>query len=996
MPFSPAQLSNAELVEENRLPACSDHHWYKTPQEWEGRNSSYEWSLNGLWKFSYAHNPSQVIPGFESPTFDCAGWDDMRVPGHIQLQGYDIPQYVNTQYPWDGNQDVHEGQAPTSFNPVACYVKTFVPPSLGEGERLVVEFAGAESALAVWLNGTYIGYATDTFTPSRFDLTDALVPGENKLAVQVFKWWAGSWLEDQDFYRFSGLFRDVTLKVIPSAHVQDIHVRTDCAEDFSTAHINVATTLHGRGSVSVTLEGIGKLEQVSPGYFTITIPQPRLWSPEDPYLYQLLFTVRDEAGEITEFIPQSVGIRRFGIEDGLLKLNGKRVVFNGVNRHEFGLNGRVMTREQTEADLRALKKTNINAIRTSHYPNNSFFYELADQYGFYVIDEMNLESHGLWDQVRFFQRPVEEAVPGDDPRWLPTLMDRAANMFERDKNHPSIVMWSCGNESFGGTDILAVADYFREVDNRPVHYEGVHWDPRYPETTDVVSQMYTPAAEVEEFLKTHRNKPMILCEYAHAMGNSFGAVDRYVDLAYREPLFQGGFIWDFADQAIKLKDRYGQEFFGYGGDCGESPHDGDFCGNGIFFADHSPTPRIQEVKYLYQGLITTIGSESFTVENRFLFTSSRDFECRVTLAREGVALDNSIVPTDVGPGQTHTYALPLSIPSNAGEYTITVSFHLRQGTPWADTGYEIAAEQAVFEVGNRQPVKATGSPEIIVGTHNIGVRGKHFHILFSRLHGGLASYKWAGKELFNSPPVPNFWHAPTSNETAWKAPAEDGQWLLASRYAIHTPSLDNPRVSQEDNKVCIAFTYDLPTTPPSSCTTEYRVDGDGRVEATIDVIPGEGLGDMPEFGMLFTSSADLDQFRWYGEGPDECYVDRRGGARLGIYQSTVAEQFTPYLVPQECGNHTGVRWAEVTDTNGIGIRFEGHPTMEFSALPWSPFEIENSTHAHKLPPIHHTYMRPALMRRGVAGDDTWGARPHPEFLLPTGKLSFTFAFQGIG
>ena len=996
MTFDPARLSDPRFFAEGRLPAHSDHRWFATAEEAAAGASSYEHCLNGLWKFHYAKNPQSVIPGFEQPEYDCASWDDIPVPAHIQLQGYDRPQYANVQYPWDGHEEVQIGAAPQHFNPVGSYVTHFeFDQPLADGERLAVKFHGAESAIAVWLNGVYVGYAADSFTPSEFDLTDALRPGSNKLAAQVFKWNAGSWLEDQDFYRFSGIFRDVQLLRRPAAHVEDLRVQVELEDDFGAA--DVVVTTRGVGDIQMRLEGVGDLEVDDDGAWRIRVDRPRLWSAEDPYLYRLTVEVRDATGVLTEVIPQRVGIRRFGIEDGVLRINGARLVFTGVNRHEFGLQGRVMTRERTAADLALMKANNINAVRTSHYPNNSFFYELADEYGLYVIDEMNLESHGLWDRIRYLGADVSEAVPGDKPEWLDLLLDRAASMLERDKNHPSVVMWSCGNESFGGTDILAVADWFREHDARPVHYEGVHWDPRYPQTTDVVSQMYTPAAEIEAYLAEHRDKPFILCEYAHAMGNSFGAVDKYMDLAYREPLFQGGFIWDFADQAIALTDRFGVPFFGYGGDCGEAPHDGEFCGNGILFADHSPTPRMQEVKYLYQGFATVITRQDFTVTNRMLFTSTAAYRCVVTVAQEGRVLDSAEVATDVAPGASGTFPLPFEVPAGPGEYAVEVSYRLRADTNWASAGDEVGWEQAVF--GAWEPARLSAAPPRLVrGIHNIGVHGEHFEVLFSRLFGGLQSYRFGmtsdgGSELLREIPKPNFWHAPTSNERGWGAPTTDGMWLLASRYAVADPM---PQVEQLADSVRVTFSYALPTVPESACAVTYRVYGSGRVEVTERLTPGEGVADIPEFGLLLKTDASYDRLTWYGDGPDECYVDRRRGARLGVYSAAVAEMLTGYLRPQEAGNRTGVRWATVTDSRGAGLRFECATGMEFSALPASPFEVENALHHTELPPRHFTWLRPALMRRGVGGDDSWGAWTHAEYLLPAGReLEFTFAFQGL-
>ena len=1000
--FDYAKIADPTFFCQNRRPAHSSHRWYASPAEAESGHSSFEQNLNGVWKFHYAKNLDMMVAGFESPSYDCDSWDDIRVPAHIQLQGYDRPQYCNVQYPWDGYEQIEPGQLPQRYNPVGSYVKMFsLERPLAAGERLSVVFHGAESAIAVWLNGVYIGYSCDSFTPSEFDLTKALVEGENKLAVQVFRFSGASWIEDQDFYRFSGIFRDVILYRRPATHAEDISIASTLSDDFTQASVRVHVKLDGPGTATVSL-GDTKIALDGDGDAQLPIAGPRLWSAEDPYLYRLVVDVCNSDGTPAELVPLEVGVRRFGIEDGLLKINGRRVVLKGVNRHEFGLAGRVMSPQQTEADIRLMKANGINAVRTSHYPNNTFFYDLADRYGLYVVDEMNLESHGLWDAVVRGRRPASQAVPGDLPEWLPVVLDRAQSMFERDKNHPSVVMWSLGNESFGGKNLAAVADWFRQADpSRPVHYEGIHWDRRYPQTSDVESQMYTPAAQVEEFLKTHRDKPFIMCEYAHAMGNSFGAVDKYTELAYREPLFQGGFIWDFADQAILRKDRYGQPFFAYGGDCGDAPSDYEFCGDGILFADHTPSPKMQEVKYLYQDFRIRIDRDQVRVENRHLFTDSSVFDCVVSLAEQDVVLARQTVATAIAPGCAASFPLPLRLPETPGEYLVEVSFRLRTPTAWAGAGHEVAFEQAVFRVeapaGAVSPTRTPRPPELVEGVHNVGVRGPHFTALFSRLYGGLVSYRYGqtpdgGRELLASIPKPNFWHAPTSNEKGWQMGARDGQWLLASLYAQAGPA--DPTVAEYDDRVGVTYHYALPTTPASGCDVTYLVDREGRVEVVMEVRPGDGLPDLPEFGLLLKTDADLHRLRWYGDGPDECYVDRRGGARLGVYEGEVARQLTPYLRPQEAGSHTRVRWASVTDDVGAGLLFTCADGMEFSALPHTPFEIENAAHHHELPPFHHTVLRPAQMRRGVGGDNTWGAKTHPEYCLPPTPPPFRFTFQG--
>ncbi|WP_099331624.1 glycoside hydrolase family 2 TIM barrel-domain containing protein [Actinomyces minihominis] len=1006
MSFELEQLSDPTVVAVGRMEPHSDHRWFATAEEMITGVSSFEQSLDGRWRFFYATTPEGKPNGYQLPDHDDHLWDEIAVPGHIQLAGYDSPQYVNVQYPWDGLQDIRPPQVPPRFNPTACYRRTFtLDPALAaqwvRGNRVTITFDGAESALEVWLNGHYVGYGEDSFTPSEFDISDLLVEGENLLAVTVYKWCSGSWLEDQDFFRFSGLFRSVHLRAYPAVHVRDVRVGTHLGEDLSSARVDIAVDVEGEGFVRAHLAG-SPMEDDGQGNFALVLREPRMWSAEDPHLYEGYLEVLDADETVIEFIPLRVGVRRFAVEDGLLKINGQRVVFRGVNRHEFGENGRVFTREETEVDLRLLKQVGANAIRTSHYPNNSFFYELCDEYGFYVIDEMNVETHGLWEDIKFGGRALEDAVPGDNPDWLPALLDRAANMYERDKNHPSVVMWSLGNESLGGLNFLKTADYLRKLDSRPIHYEGVAWDDRHPQSTDVHSEMYRPAAEVEEHLRENREKPMILCEFAHAMGNSFGAVDRYMDLAYREPLFQGGFIWDFADQALPAVSSSGTSYLGYGGDFGDRPHDAEFCGNGIFFADRSPTPRTQEVKYLYQGIHCAIEDGAVTVTNRFNFTSTSAFDAVVTVAEEGRVIAEAEFPTDVAPGASASYQLPVWAPFEEGEYTVDVSFRLREKTVWGAPGFEVAREQAVILVGDGSRRQKTAPvPTLINGIHNIGVQGERFHALFSRLYGGLVSYRYgtepgARPELLDRIPMPNFWHAPTSNERAWHAPFEDGQWLLASRYAKFVPGPTNPEVVEDHGLIRVTYTYLLPTFPSTSCTVEYSVAGDGHIDVVLRLDPAGEMGDLPEFGMIFTCPPELESLRWYGEGAAESQQDRRGGAFLGVYEADVTSQLTPYLRPQEAGNHTGVRWAEITGATGAGLRFSSVTPMELSALPWSPFEVENAAHHHELPPVSHTYLRPALQRRGVAGDDTWGARPHPEYLVGTTEpLEFRFGFQGL-
>ena len=578
--FDYAMVKDPEYFRDGRLDAHSDHVYYASEEEVWDKETSYRESLNGLWKFQYARNYESAIPGFEAEDYNCKDWEDIYVPAHIQMEGYDAPQYANVQYPWEGHEDIHPGEIPTHFNPTASYVKYFTVPDQMKGKRLFISFQGAESGLALWLNGKFVGYSEDSFTPSEFELTEYVKEGENKLAAQVYKWTASSWCEDQDFYRFSGIYRDVYLYTVPEVHVNDLRIRAIPEESLQTADLELVTKTWGSGKLKVVLSKDGETiledekEISGEDTFSWKIDAPALWSAEDPQLYDLGLTVSDANGNVQEIIPQKVGFRRFEMKDGIMTLNGKRIVFKGVNRHEFSsVSGRHVSEEELRKDLTTMKLNNINAIRTCHYPDMSKIYELCDEFGLYMIDETNLESHGSWD-VAEMTKDFTYTVPHNKPEWLEMMLDRANSMYQRDKNHPAILIWSCGNESFGGKDIFEMSQLFRREDpTRLVHYEGLFHDRSYNDTSDMESQMYPSVESIKEFLAKDDSKPFICCEYTHAMGNSCGAMHKYTDLTDTEPKYQGGFIWDYIDQSIYKKDRYGKEFQAYGGDFGERPTD---------------------------------------------------------------------------------------------------------------------------------------------------------------------------------------------------------------------------------------------------------------------------------------------------------------------------------------------------------------------------------------------------------------------------------------
>lgn len=1056
MGFDVKKIHDPKFFKENCMATHSDHVTYKNEAEAVEQNSSFRLSLDGIWKFHYAKNDAQTIPGFEAEDYNCRPWDDIRVPAHIQMEGYDIPQYANIQYPWDGREDVWRDAVPTDFNPVASYVKYFTLPEGFVKNGLYISFQGVESGFALWLNGSYVGYSEDSFTPSEFDLTPYVKEGENKLALKVFKWTSSSWCEDQDFYRFSGIFRSVYLYTMPKVHVYDLKVQPVVAESLESAdlvldmeicgkaetveksadnakmqNVSAKITLTGSrddskegaaGSVSETTEWCGQntifsetisfwpdnisetIHFTDTGAATVHFEQevnhPNLWSAEHPELYTLTVELLDESGDCVEYISQNIGFRRFEMKDGIMTLNGKRIVFKGVNRHEFSSKtGRAVSKEEVLQDIITMKQNNINAIRTCHYPDASGIYELCDRYGLYMIAENNLESHGSWDAASHGLVPKDTIVPGDNMDWEPMMLDRVNSCYQRDKNHPAILIWSVGNESYGGKVIFDMSEKFRALDPyRLVHYEGIFNDRRYEGTSDMESQMYTSVENIKKFLAEHKEKPFICCEYTHAMGNSCGAMHKYTDLTDTEPRYQGGFIWDYIDQSILKKDRYGQEFQAYGGDCGERPTDYNFSGNGICYGgERDASPKMQEVKFNYQNISVAFEEHSFTVVNKNLFADTSEYQCIVILQKNGTVVKKQKMDTNVVPLSSGSYEIPFVIPEDA-EYAVTVSFVLREDTFWAKAGHEVAFGQKVYkkEVKFAVPEKPL---QVVRGKVNIGVKGDDFDCLFSLLNGGLVSYRYAGKEMIEKIPMPNFWRAPVDNDNGSMAPGRYAQWKIASMYISHRNGgmFDNvpTTVEETEHSVTITYTYYMPTTPAAKCQVAYTVFGDGTVETKLTYDPVEGLPDMPEFGMMFKLNADYDNVEWYGYGPEETYADRRHGAKLGIYKNKAADNMAKYLVPQECGNKVGVRYAKVTDYKGRGLLFSGDE-LSFSALPYTPHELENAAHPYELPQVHYTVVRVALAQMGVGGDDSWGAWVHPEYNIDVTKpLEFTFRFRGI-
>lgn len=1018
--FDDSILKDTECFAQNRLPARSSHLCCATEEEMILGESSYRMSLDGVWKFSYAVNTAQAVDGFEREDYDCRPWGEIRVPAHIQMEGYGVPHYTNVAYPWDGSERLNPGEVPEKFNPVASYVKYFTLPERMADMRIVVSFQGVESAFALWLNGAYVGYSENSFDPAEFELTPYLKEGENKLAVRVWKWTAGSWCEDQDFFRFSGIFRSVYLMALPEVHLWDLSLVPTLDDSFAEGELAVKLLVTGTGSAECELSQNGEDvagfrlefsagEDPVPATASCRVENPRLWSAETPELYDVTIRVKNAGGEEVEFISERIGFRRFEMKDGIMCLNGRRIVFKGVNRHEFSSRtGRVPNREEVLRDVVTMKQHNINAIRTSHYPDDTLLYELCDEFGIYLIAENNMETHGTWDGIWRGVTGEDYIVPKNDRRWQPLLLDRVNSCYQRDKNHPSILIWSCGNEANGGSVIYEMSRLFHELDpHRLVHYEGICHDRSFPETSDMESQMYTPVAAIEQFLEEHREKPFICCEYTHAMGNSCGGMHKYTELADRQPRYQGGFIWDYIDQSIYKKNRYGEWFLAYGGDFMDRPSDYDFSGDGIVYGgERLPSPKMQEVKYNYQNIAVEFADNRFHVINKNLFRDTEDYDAHVILLADGREVFRESERLSVAPLSDAWFDLPdeleysmRSLQAGAAslgreyEFAVIVSFTLAEDELWAKAGHEVAFGQQIYK-RSVKPYHCGGAPTVVRGINNIGVFGDAFRAMFSTFGGGMISYVYGGKELLVNRPQPNFWRAPVSNDRGNRMPQRYAQWKIASMYLTSGGDHFVPEIEELADSVRLTYSYVMPTTPESACSVSYRVFADGTVEVTLSYDPVEGLGDMPEFGMMFTLDADYDNLEWYGLS-GETYEDRRKGGKIGVYRNRVRDNLAEYLVPQECGNKCGVRYAKITDLKGRGIVFFGDE-MSVNVLHHTPHEIENAQHAYELPPVHYTVARIAQQQMGVAGDDSWGARVHPEYLLDVKeKKVFTFRFRGV-
>ncbi len=968
-------------------------------------------SLDGLWKFHWSPRPDERPASFFRTDFDDADWDEIPVPSNWQLQGYGYPIYTNIVYPWGppAPPDV-----PHNHDPVGSYRTRFTVPPEWQNRRVIIHFDGVESAFYIWVNGKEVGYSQGSRTPAEFDLTSYLKDGRNLLAVEVYRWSDGSYLEDQDFWRMSGIFREVYLYSTASLFVRDFWARSQFDASYGDAQLKVEVALENSGeqdptmgSVEVELLDGQNGPIVSPMRhefdlhasesssidFECAVPSPRKWSAEEPNLYRLLITLRDANGKPLEFIPSDFGFRSSEIKGGQLLVNGVPVLIKGVDRHEHDPDtGHTLSRESMIRDIRLMKQNNINAVRTSHYPNTPLWYQLCDRYGIYLVDEANIESHGMG------YRP--DRTLGNNPSWKKAHMDRTVRMVERDKNHPSVIIWSLGNEAGDGVNFEATSAWVHERDPyRPVQYERAEQRPH----TDIVVPMYTPPEGLAEYAEAHHDRPLILCEYAHSMGNSTGNLSEYWDVIRKYPNLQGGFIWDWVDQGLRAKAPDGRTYLAYGGDFGppEVPSDGNFCMNGLVSADRLPHPGLSEVKKVYQYVDiepVDVGQGRVRIHNGYAFANLSFLEGVWRVLADGDVVEQGTLPAlPLAPGDSQEVTIPLTRPEPlpGAEYRLDISFRMRSATSWADRGFELAWQQFLLpfkaEVQSGQTVDG-GPIQVIDSAYVLSLKGDDFVAEFNKKDGTLSSFVFKGTQLIRTGPRPNFWRAPIDNDIGNQMPDRLGIWKEAGRSwelnDFTSEMLDSGavRVRAAGNLGQLGARYSI----------SYTVHPDARIDVASDLLPGtEQLPDLPRVGMQLTIPGEFQQLTWFGRGPQETQWDRKSGARFGVYSGSVDDQLVRYSRPQENGNKTDVRWVLLSNPRGVGLMAVGEPALNVSARNYRDEDLEGVRHYYMMTRRPFVTVNLDLQQMGVGGDNSWGALPHPQFLLPAREYGYSYTLVPV-
>lgn len=1013
-----------------------------TSLSFDKNQSPFYQSLNGQWAFKFYPNPSSVEENFFQPSFDVSGWDSIPVPSNWQLKGYGQPIYTNIKHPFKANPPL----VPTDANETGAYKTTFELPSSWKDREIFLHFAGVQSAFYLWVNGQKVGYSQDSMTPGEFRITDYLQEGSNHLAVEVIRWSDGSYLEDQDFWRLSGIFRDVFLYSSPKVAIRDFHVQPGLAKDFKNGNLDISVKVQnysrkaankyrilvnlydadGNKVVQGASFPADKLAPDAHSYiqFSEAVSSPKLWSAESPTLYQLSIQLVNKKYEIVDAVSTKIGFRKVEIVNGQLLVNGKAIYLKGVNRHEFDpYEGRVVSEESMLKDIFLMKQHNINAVRTSHYPNDPRWYELCDEYGLYVIDEANVESHQLWSEGTHLGR-VDS--------WQEAIVARGEAVVARDKNHPSIIIWSMGNEAGIGPNFDAMAEAMRSLDtSRPIHYEPRETAAVRPASGyDIISNMYASIEDIKHFAEQDPSRPIILCEYTHAMGNSNGNLKQYWDTFEAYPTMQGGFIWDWVDQGLYKETEDGIPFWAYGGDFGDTPNDNNFCMNGLVFPDRSKQPALEEVKKVHQFIkvkALNLETGSISVKNTYAFIDLNFLSLQWQLLRAGemVQEGNMDLP-NILPGEEAELTLGYALPMIGGneEYQLTVSFLTREELPWAEKGHELAWEQFELQgdaemVLKRESVSQEGYTPLVLDKEKKTLANDQVSLALSEQLVPLAiSY---GEEVLVSKfPTPNIWRAPIDNDRGGEDRSYKFRWE-AFGLDKASPIYDEAQWTEEGSHMKGILTGNIPITGARlSFTQEIKVYPSGDIHLSYQLEVPENIPlpevikdysfvnfpgfyvlqdplPLPRVGLKMEVPATYDKLSWYGRGPHESYWDRKDGARLGLFSGTVADQYVNYSIPQEHGNKTDVRWMSLTDHEKVGLLISQADDMPLNMNP-SMYTIENMTeaqHPYELQKQEFVTLTVDYQLAGIGGDDSWNPRTHAEYQLTDKKYNFSFRISPL-
>ena len=977
------------------------------------KQSAYYLSLNGQWKFNWVEHADQRPTDFFKTGYDDSAWKELAVPAIWEMNGYGDPEYVNNGFAWRGHFENNPPQVPVKDNHVGSYRRVINVPASWQGRQVIAHFGSVTSNMYLWVNGRFVGYSEDSKVAAEFDITDYLKPGDNLIAFQVFRWCDGSYLEDQDFYRLSGVARDCYLySRDKQVQLADVRVTPDLVNNYTDGTLSIDGTLKGKGAkvtyVLTDARGNKTAETeaaAGTGKVTMEVKNPQKWTAETPYLYTLTATVTAADGAVKEVIPVRVGFRKVEIKDAQVLVNGKHIYIKGANRHEMDPDlGYVMTRERMMQDITVMKQLNINAVRTCHYPDDPMWYDLCDQYGIYVCAEANIEGHGFG---------YGDDAPAKKPMFAKQIMERNQRNVEIYFNHPSIIFWSLGNETVHGDNFVAAYKWIKTQDlSRPVQYEQAHGG----DATDIYCPMYMNQEGCERYAKNPRfNKPLIQCEYSHMMGNSGGGFKEYWDLVRKYPVFQGGFIWDFVDQALHGTDKDGVKIYKYGGDWNDyDPSDNNFNCNGIINPDREYHPHAYEVAYYYQDIWTQpvdLKAGKIKVYNEYSFRDLSNYRLKWTVMQDGKAVESGTVDNlNVGPKQTVELTLPYKLPTD-GEVMLNVEYTLKADEPLLKAGHKIAYQQMPITEYKAAPYVAVDEPKTKItdkkDNPTIVVANDGFSIEFSRNDGFITRYTYGGRDLLGEGGTlkPNFWRAVTDNDMGAGINRKYKVWNNPEMKLLSLTAVKGKKAGDEykDYPAVVVAEYDMPAVK-ARLTMTYAISADGSMKVTekMDAEDGAEVPNLMRYGVVVQMPYDLDRSTFYGRGPVENYQDRKFSQNVGLYEQTADEQFHAYIRPQETGTKSDIRWWRQTDASGFGIEVSHAGMFAASALHYDIAALDDGDdkeqrHSPQVPKSRYTNLTLDMEHAGVGGVDSWSMNgiALPKYRVAYGDKTFTFVIRPV-